>query len=236
MTVDVSYDDGQTWSISKGIHNGPSAYSDMAVLPDDSILLIYEGGPVGGGTYDLIMTTRFNFEWLEYQPFDAKPIQIEIEDMNVLDSSGKNVEHDQTTQYSGGKLLLYRASEVGDFITLEAPVPPGTYHLALQVRGGDGNRAQMQVSVNGEDIGPIVDEYNPEIANLQFHLGKVTFTEEGNQTFKFTVTGKNAKTTAIRTSGCCFWIRLRLFRTWPISSCRTRSSQRPSLSLRMATT
>ena len=37
MTVRVSYDEGATWPVSRTLHAGPSAYSCLTILPDQSI-------------------------------------------------------------------------------------------------------------------------------------------------------------------------------------------------------
>ena len=42
MTLRGSYDDGKTWSWSKLMYEGGSAYSDLAVLPDGRIGLLFE--------------------------------------------------------------------------------------------------------------------------------------------------------------------------------------------------
>ena len=47
LTVRASRDGGHTWPDSVVVEPGPSAYSDLAVLPDGSILCLYEGGEKG---------------------------------------------------------------------------------------------------------------------------------------------------------------------------------------------
>lgn len=44
VTLKASFDDGATWPASLVIEAGPSAYSDLAVLPDGTILCFYETG------------------------------------------------------------------------------------------------------------------------------------------------------------------------------------------------
>jgi len=44
MTIKLSRDDGETWPVSKTIWPGPSAYSNLAELPDGSVGLLYERG------------------------------------------------------------------------------------------------------------------------------------------------------------------------------------------------
>ena len=44
MTVRISGDDGKTWPLKKLVYEGPSAYSCLTVLPNDSLGLFYEAG------------------------------------------------------------------------------------------------------------------------------------------------------------------------------------------------
>ncbi len=43
LTIKVSRDDGQQWSEGPVIESGPSAYSDLALLNDGTLLCLYEG-------------------------------------------------------------------------------------------------------------------------------------------------------------------------------------------------
>ena len=62
MTVRVSYDEGKTWYASKMLHPGPSAYSCLTVLPDNSIGCFYERGEEHPS--EKITFARFSLEWL----------------------------------------------------------------------------------------------------------------------------------------------------------------------------
>jgi sialidase-1 len=62
MTVRLSYDDGKTWPVAKLIHAGPSAYSNLVVLPDMSIGCLYECGD--GDPYATITFAHFTLDWL----------------------------------------------------------------------------------------------------------------------------------------------------------------------------
>ena len=44
MTIKLSADNGETWSYKKLIHNGPSAYSCLTIMPNGNIGLLYESG------------------------------------------------------------------------------------------------------------------------------------------------------------------------------------------------
>ena len=63
MTVRLSRDDGKTWPAERLTHEGPSAYSSLARLPDGRVGLLYEAGE--GQTYDQIRLARFSIDWLE---------------------------------------------------------------------------------------------------------------------------------------------------------------------------
>ena len=62
LTVRVSYDEGETWPESKVIHAGPAAYSCLSVLPDRTILCLYENGREN--SYEKITLARFTLDWV----------------------------------------------------------------------------------------------------------------------------------------------------------------------------
>ncbi|MCK5000947.1 MAG: exo-alpha-sialidase, partial [Anaerohalosphaera sp.] len=59
MTVKMSYDECQTWPVSKQIYAGGSAYSCLTILADGSIGLLYEADG-----YGRIVFARFTLKWL----------------------------------------------------------------------------------------------------------------------------------------------------------------------------
>jgi sialidase-1 len=71
MTVRVSYDEGQTWAASRVVHDGPAAYSSLAVLPDGRIGLLYERG--GRSAYERLTFAKFPLRWLSYSEADPAP-------------------------------------------------------------------------------------------------------------------------------------------------------------------
>jgi sialidase-1 len=62
LTVRLSYDECRTWPVSRVIHEGPAAYSDLCVTADGHICCFYERGREG--PYETITLARFNLEWL----------------------------------------------------------------------------------------------------------------------------------------------------------------------------
>ena len=59
LTVRTSYDECQTWPVSKVLHEGSAAYSDLAIADDMTILCLYEADQ-----YSKLALARFNLEWL----------------------------------------------------------------------------------------------------------------------------------------------------------------------------
>ena len=62
LTVRLSEDGGETWPGRLELYAGPSAYSDLVVLPDGAIGCLYERGEKSA--YETIVLTRFNPEAL----------------------------------------------------------------------------------------------------------------------------------------------------------------------------
>ena len=62
MTVRMSYDECRSWEVSKTLYVGPSAYSDLAVLPDMTLGCLYERGT--DTLSESIRLAQFNLEWL----------------------------------------------------------------------------------------------------------------------------------------------------------------------------
>ena len=69
VSVKISYDEGQTWSVNKSLEPGPSMYSDIAVTQSGTILCFYGRGSYnnkGFGSFagEGLTLARFNLSWL----------------------------------------------------------------------------------------------------------------------------------------------------------------------------
>lgn len=75
--VDIG-DGGKTWPYSKVITADGYAYSCLTVLPNGEIGLLCEDNVYSGGSGCTIWFTRFNLEWLKYEPpvIVEKPAQV----------------------------------------------------------------------------------------------------------------------------------------------------------------
>lgn len=65
MTVRFSFDDGRTWPVSRILHEGPAAYSSLAVLENGEIACFYEAGEKS--PYESMIFEKFSLEWLTGQ-------------------------------------------------------------------------------------------------------------------------------------------------------------------------
>ena len=67
LTIRLSLDEGETWPVKRLLEPGPAAYSDLAVLPDGTILCFYERGKGApdASPYGLLTLARFSLDWLE---------------------------------------------------------------------------------------------------------------------------------------------------------------------------
>ena len=59
LTIHVSRDYGISWPVRRTIESGPSAYSDLAVLPDGTIGCFYESG-----WEKPLVFTKFALDWI----------------------------------------------------------------------------------------------------------------------------------------------------------------------------
>ena len=66
VTVKLSYDEGESWPVSRSIEAGVSGYSDLAVAPDGTIYCFYERGSLDKNHFrtKTLCVARFNLEWL----------------------------------------------------------------------------------------------------------------------------------------------------------------------------
>jgi len=66
LTIKLSYDEAETWQVSKVLDPGASGYSDLSVGPDNTIYCFYERGAIKGNHYSIQYLTcaQFTLNWL----------------------------------------------------------------------------------------------------------------------------------------------------------------------------
>jgi len=65
ISIKLSRDDGHTWPLNKLLEDGPSAYSDLAVTKEGTILCFYGAGSKLSFNGSAMRLARFNLEWLK---------------------------------------------------------------------------------------------------------------------------------------------------------------------------
>jgi sialidase-1 len=65
VSIKISRDEGQTWPVNKLLEDGPSAYSDLAVTQNGTILCFYGAGSKLSFSGSGLRLARFNLDWLE---------------------------------------------------------------------------------------------------------------------------------------------------------------------------
>ena len=84
------------------------------------------------------------------------------------------------------------ATGVGNYVTFTINVAQaGVYDISYGTKLYS-TRGTSQLSINGTNFGPVVDQYNSNISFASFDLGTFNFAAAGNYFFRFTVTGKDA--------------------------------------------
>jgi sialidase-1 len=65
VTVRMSYDDCESWPVSRVLEAGVSGYSDLAVGKDGTVYCVYERGGQEGMAFQHLTLARFNRGWIE---------------------------------------------------------------------------------------------------------------------------------------------------------------------------
>ena len=96
---------------------------------------------------------------------------------------------------SGGKWIELAANGTGQYIDYAIPsVAAGTYQVQMEWKG-NGNRGTLQLSVDGANLGPTLDQYATGQTYPTTTFGTLTFGTAGTHTVRLTVTGKNTSST-----------------------------------------
>ena len=115
-------------------------------------------------------------------------------------SSGPTLRQFTYSNFPDGVGMAFDATAAGDNVTFTVNVSAaGTYDIQLSYKKYNP-RGISQLSINGTNVGGLLDQYAATDSYAVFDCGKFTFTAAGNYSFKFTVTGKNASSQGYRLS------------------------------------
>jgi len=123
------------------------------------------------------------------------PITYETVNLPAV-SSGPSLTKLFYSAFPDGVGMMLASSKAGDSVTFTLNVPAaGVYDIRVGEKTTT-SRGMFQLSINGINVGPVSDEYSNTTGTFStVDLGNFAFAAPGPQTFKFTVTGKNAAST-----------------------------------------
>ncbi len=110
----------------------------------------------------------------------------------ILSDSGEGSALVADASAGGGELIRLNADGSGDYIEFNVPHLPAGIYTVYVADATASDRGIYQLSVDGVDIGQLVDQYSASAANGEVEVGDVTLASDTSADFRFTVTGKHA--------------------------------------------
>ena len=158
MTVSLSYDDGDSYRYSRVVDPGPSYYSDLAVLSDGSILLIYGRDGVSRGFPDRVVVAHFDLEWLTggRDSVAGGPglsrYDYEMASTRARTGDGGVPQVVADANARGGRRLRYAATAVGGYVEVPFEVgAAGSYDVSVRLHRL-GDRGRVRIGIDGVDL------------------------------------------------------------------------------------
>ncbi|GEM_PF-5360211 len=148
----------------------------------------YKGGMIGVRTYNSAA---------KFDNISVQSSQNETEKLSVSATSGDTHRifgngSSPDPNLSGGYGTILEANAVDDYVTYSVNVPEArSYSVRIGVKRGT-DRGRFQMSVNGVNHGSVQDLYSTASDYVELNVANITFSSEGNKSFKFNITGKNA--------------------------------------------
>ena len=123
-------------------------------------------------------------------PPTASPVVYQTEALKAV-SSGPPFRSITFPGFPDGVGTILDSTKAGDSVTYTVNIAQAAnYDLQIGVKKAPW-RSIWQLAINGVNVGPQEDEYDPGEAYQVLDLGNVNITAPGTFSFKFTATGKN---------------------------------------------
>ena len=169
--------DGSNPSETAGtLYSGPVSIASSVTLKAIAFESGFADSTVTSGAYTIGSPQTFNFE---------------AESLSYT-GSGATTSVQTDANSSGGKWVELAGNSVGDHIDFTVPnIPAGTYQLKMEWKGNN-NRGRLQLSVDGTNLGSVLDQYSSGQTYPTTTFGNVTFGTTGSHDVRLTVTGKNS--------------------------------------------
>jgi hypothetical protein len=115
-------------------------------------------------------------------------------------SSGPGTPLQTDANSSNGQWIMLDATAVGDWMEFTTPqLAPGTYQVKMMWKGNN-NRGQLNLKVDGSQVGGTLDQYSAAQSYPTTTFGNVTFTTSATHKIRLTVTGKNGSSSGYKLS------------------------------------
>jgi hypothetical protein len=164
---------------SNGVHDlGTIAFESAGDKAFQFLITGRGPGPLGSQVLfddiQLVLATHLEAEAL---PVQAAESVVRVEDENLSGQAG----------------ILFDPEVAGSAVNYKVTIPvAGTYDVKIGMRTGN-NGGIVQLLIDGVNHGTAHDGYSVEVGYQVLDLGRVTFTESGEKTFQFLVTGHNGR-------------------------------------------
>lgn len=214
-TIRMSFDDGETWPVSRVFQPGGMAYSTLATLPNGNMGLLYEPGGGNAG----IRFAQFNLAWLNgvAAPVTASGASVERGttqslELTVTNQSGSTLHvQDLALAVPAGwsydltapdRILPDASATVKTTLTAPASARGGAYPLTATLTDAKGHTSKSTLTVK---VPKTEDELTP--GRILVTGGKLTNPQtDGYQVgdklaFTYTVTNLSDAATTVAPSG-----------------------------------
>ncbi len=210
VSVHISTDEGQTWSPGHSVEPSWSAYSDIGVTPEGTILCFYGRGEKSSFSGDRLTMARFNLEWLKARPENPRPAEFDkaksAEKAETASAAAGIVLDDEDGEYVGywepsTNLPSYlghgyrHAGNSGDGSKSVRFTPaigePGEYEVRLLYTASENRARKTQVSVASADGTKVlsIDQREPvlvkgvptALGRFRFEKGEKGYVEVSNK-------------------------------------------------------
>jgi kynurenine formamidase len=202
-----SYSSAPTVSISSATSGASIRYTTDGSTPTETTGTLYSGAITLSATTTLkaiAFESGFTDSALASGTYtigsvNGTTVSFEAESL-AYTPSGATASVQTDTNSSGGKWIELAGNSVGDSISFTTgSVNAGTYSLQMEWKGNN-SRGTLQLSVDGTNLGPTLDQYSSGQTYPTTTFGTVSFGSTGTHTVVLTVTGKNSASSSYQLS------------------------------------
>jgi hypothetical protein len=139
------------------------------------------------------------FKNIKHWVKSSASVNFEAENVAVT-ASGTTTSSQTDANSSNGIWIQLDGTATGQWMEFTTPqLAPGTYSVRMMWKGNN-NRGQLNLKVDGTQVGGTLDQYSAAQTYPTTTFGNVTFTTSTTHKIRLTVTGKNASSSSFKLS------------------------------------